>query len=260
MLSITDARKILKAHKVRGLLAAPDSNPKLAKSLGLKVLSAPLHLAPAKLSGYEVCPMATNGCRKACLHTAGNPAFMAQKHKSRINRTRAFFLARSAFMALLVHEVEAHEKRAKKRKMKCAVRLNATSDVVWEKVPCTRNGIEYPNIMSAFPNLQWYDYTKRHNRKGLPSNYHLTFSAAENNEHHAIDALQAGINVAMVFAVTPKKPLPATYELDGIPIKVIDGDLHDYRPIDPRGVIVGLRAKGKARKDKSGFVRQVTQS
>jgi hypothetical protein len=37
--------------------------------------------------------------------------------------------------------------------------------------------------------------------------------------------------------------------------RVIDGDEHDYRPADDKGVIVGLRAKGKAIKDKSGFVR-----
>lgn len=260
MLTLPEARSILAKHRVRGLLADPTDNPKLAKSLGLKVLSAPLHLAPADLSGYQVCPMATAGCKKACLHTAGNPAFMAQKHKSRIARTRAFFRDRAAFMTLLVAEVEAHERRAKKRRMACAVRLNATSDVRWETVPCVRNGQTFPNIMTAFPAISWYDYTKLHNRKGIPSNYHLTFSAAENNEHRAIDALQAGMNVAMVFAVTPHKPLPATYNLDGVPVKVIDGDTHDYRPADPRGVIVGLRAKGKARKDKSGFVRHVTQS
>ena len=38
---------------------------------------------------------------------------------------------------------------------------------------------------------------------------------------------------------------------------VINGDKTDMRFKDPVGVIVGLKAKGKARKDTSGFVIDV---
>jgi hypothetical protein len=256
-MELKEARAILKSHGATRLLADPDDNPKLAKSLKLRVLTRPLHLAPADLSGFEVCPMRTAGCTLACLHTAGNPAFMRGKARARNARTVAYFKAREAFMVALVAEIEAHEKEARAKRYRCGVRLNATSDIPWEKVPCTRNGVTFANVMLAFPKVTFYDYTKRHNRRGLPSNYSLTFSLAENNDANARAALEAGMNVAAVFNVTPKQDLPAAFTIAGAAFPVIDGDVHDYRPIDPRGVIVGLRAKGKARGDKSGFVRTI---
>jgi hypothetical protein len=251
------AKLALGALGVNRLLAEPDHNPKLAKSLKLRVLTRPLHLAPAKLSGFEVCAMRTAGCTLACLHTAGNPAFMKGKARARIARTRAYFTAREAFMVALVAEVERHEKQARAMRYRAGVRLNATSDIVWESVPCTRNGKAYSNIMEAFPRVQFYDYTKRHNRRNLPKNYHLTYSLAENNDQQAVEWLLGGGSVAAVFSVTPKQALPASYDLGGLTFSVIDGDIHDFRPIDPGRVIVGLRAKGKARRDTSGFVRKI---
>lgn len=238
------------------LLADPIANPKVAKNGELGVLTAPLHLAPASLSGFNVCPMATAGCRKACLHTAGNPAYMAGKRKARIARTRHFFADRPAFMARLVREIERHEARAAREGMACGVRLNATSDVRWETVTCERNGQRYENVMVAFPDVQFYDYTKIANRKRLPANYHLTFSLAETNDAAAKLASDNGMNVAVAFHVPRGKPLPSMYPVGGKWLPVLDGDVHDYRPADPRGHVVGLRAKGKARRDRSGFVRE----
>ena len=263
-----EARRILRErHNVKSLLGAPADNPKLAKSLKMRVYSAPLHLAPASLSGFNVCPMSTAGCRKACLHTAGNPAYMVGKAKARVARTEAYFGSRAAFMVALAADIEAHAARAKANRMRCGVRLNATSDIPWENVPVTVSGRTYPNLMALFPRVQFYDYTKRHNRRDLPSNYHLTFSLAEAkwNWPNAFRAFAYGMNVAAVFSVPRGKPLPATFRLEASPghpfdwvdVPVIDGDEHDYRPADPRGVIVGLRAKGKACQDKSGFVQQV---
>jgi hypothetical protein len=37
-------------------------------------------------------------------------------------------------------------------------------------------------------------------------------------------------------------------------LQCIDGDNSDIRHVDPKGVIVALYAKGKAKKDTSGFV------
>lgn len=250
--SLADARRALRdAAGVASLLARPESNPKLAKGMKMGVLSAPLHLAPADLSGFEVCAMRTPGCTAACLNTAGNPAYREGKQRARLAKTRLYFEQRDLFMAVLVKEIEAFERKANRANMVCGVRLNATSDIVWERVPVYRDGKRFDNIMSAFPNVSFYDYTKRFNRRDLPENYHLTFSLADGNDDDARAAFERGINVAVVFDVKRGHPLPATYGGD----PVIDGDLHDYRPADGHGVIVGLRAKGDAIGDQSGFVK-----
>jgi len=111
-------------------------------------------------------------------------------------------------------------------------------------------GIEYPNIMEAFSTVQFYDYTKHRNRRDLPSNYHLTFSRSEANNDAALEWLAAGGNVAVVFDTKKGQALPETWN----GYRVIDGDLTDLRFLDDKNVVVGLRAKGPARKDTSGFV------
>jgi hypothetical protein len=240
---------------VGSLLAKPESNPKLAKNGKVGVMAAPLHLAPAKLSGYEVCPTSTAGCRAACLHTAGNPVYMTGKSKARIARTRAYFEMRTLFLSILVREISALEAKAHRAGMQAAIRLNATSDITWERVRFTADGVEYANLMERFPDVEFYDYTKRANRRNLPANYTLTFSLAEGNDADALKALQNGINVAAVFNTKRTGDLPASYRLAGNVFNVHDGDEHDFRPLDPKGVIVGLRAKGSAIGDTSGFVR-----
>lgn len=254
---LKEARATLKARKITQLLADPLSNPKVAKGGKIGVLTAPLHLAPASLSGFNVCPMASQGCIRACLNTAGNPAYAKGKRAARNRKTKAYFQVRDAFMTFLVREIELHERSARKQGMMAAVRLNATSDIPWEKVPVKIGRRTFANIMAAFPRVTFYDYTARHNRRDLPKNYTLTYSLKEDNEHRVSEALANGMNVAVVFNVKRLHPLPGAYELAGIPLAVIDGDEHDYRPADPCGAIVGLRAKGKAIKDKSGFVRKV---
>lgn len=241
--------------KFSSLLAQPLSNPKVDKNGKLGVLTAPMHLAPASLSGFNVCPMASQGCKAACLNTAGNPAYKRGKRVARKARTLAFFQHRSAFMAQLVREIAKHERTAERVGMACGVRLNATSDVRWETVPCERDGIAYANVMLAFPDIQYYDYTKLANRRNLPANYHLTFSLSENNDKAAKLASDNGLNVAVAFNVKRNHPLPKTFAIAGKVLPVIDGDVHDYRPADKAGCIVGLRAKGKAIGDASGFVR-----
>jgi len=253
------AKKRLKAngHKFVSLLSKPTDNPKLAKSAKLNVLSSPLHLAPAELSGFNVCPMSSAGCRAACLHTAGNPAFMSAKASSRIDRTKAYFNHRPDFMLVLAYEIAKLEKTARATGKIPAVRLNATSDIPWENVHVQLGRHRFANLMEMFPGCTYYDYTKRSNRKKLPVNYSLTFSLAEDNDRKAIEAHKNGMNIAAVFDTKRTKDLPATYQIAGTTIAVIDGDEHDYRPADIKGVIVGLRAKGDARKDTSGFVRKV---
>jgi hypothetical protein len=138
------------------------------------------------------------------------------------------------------------------------VRLNGTSDLRWERFPIG----PHANIFAMFPDVTFYDYTKHPPRKrdvaDIP-NYSLTFSLAESNDVHAAQALEAGTNVAVVFDTRKSADLPEWYAIDGVIARVIDGDATDLRFLDPResrGVIVGLRAKGRAKKDTTGFVRR----
>lgn len=223
-------------------------NPKLMKGQAQGYLSSVLHLAPANLSGKEVCPKRTAGCTAACLNTAGRGGIIKAGEttnviqQARIRRTKMFFENRTEFVNLLLKEINLAIKKAKKLSLTPVFRLNGTSDLSWEKYEVS-NG---RNIFQMFPDVQFYDYTKVLGRKtaGI-KNYHLTFSNADGNLNDVIAAKHAGLNIAAVF-----KSVPATYM--GLP--VIDGDETDLRFLDPKGVIVGLKAKGKAKKDASGFV------
>lgn len=248
-------------HKFTRLLSAPESNPKVAKNGKLGVLSSPLHLAPFDLSGFQVCPQASAGCAAACLHTAGNPAYMSGKDASRKDKTRAYFKHREAFMALLAFEIRALTIKAHKMGMEPAIRLNATSDLPWEVRRVNWNGTDI-NLMELFGDVQFYDYTKvtkralAHAEGRMPANYHLTFSKTEDNMEDVRKVMAAGGNVAVVFAGAKSLPevalIWAKHNPTSFPV-FIDGDETDYRPKDPAGVIVALKAKGDARQDTSGF-------
>lgn len=220
-------------------------NYKTTKGEKLGVLTGILYLAPAKISGYEVCPRRSEGCTQACLYTAGMGAF-SNVQQARINKTKAFFEDRDAFLNQLRADIKALVKKAKKSNMTPAIRLNGTSDIEW-----TRLG-----LMEEFPEIQFYDYTKVLNRlsKDIPKNYHLTFSQNESNGFEVMTALNSGFNAAVVFNV--KKGEDMIKEWNGFPVH--DGDDTDLRFMDPKGgYVIGLRAKGKARKDESGFVVKV---
>lgn len=252
--------------KVSGLLTAPESNPKVAKNGKVGVMTAPLHLAPASLSGFNVCAQASNGCIAACLHTAGNPVHMPQKTLSRIAKTKAYFHARKAFVALLAFEIAALERKAERAGLQAGIRLNATSDISWEGVALECDGVKVSNLMMLFPAIEFYDYTKITKRAlksasgKLPPNYSLTFSKTENNDADVARVIEAGGNVAIVFHKTAYKLAIDAGVYHGAAfepwkgIRTIDGDEHDFRPVDPKGVIVALKAKGDAKSDTSGFV------
>ena len=232
-----------------------DANAKTVKGQKKGYLTAVLYFAPANLSGYEVCPMRSAGCTAACLNTAGRAGIIKRGETTnpiqlaRIAKTRWYFEDREAFMAQLIKEIGAFLRKAERMGLTPTVRLNGTSDIPWERIPVPFGGT---NIMALFPDVQFYDYTKRANRRDLPRNYHLTFSLAEDNDENAAKALINGMNVAAVFF---KVPVGARYHLTGYDVEVVDGDENDLRFLDPHLVIVGLKAKGKARTDQSGFVR-----
>jgi hypothetical protein len=222
------------------------SNTKIRKGEKSGFKTAGIHLAPHKLSGHNTCVAASKGCAAACLNTAGMGAYSTVQ-AARIKKTKMFFEDRGNFLNALVKEIQSAIKKAKKNNMTPAFRLNLTSDIAWEKIT-----INNQTIMEMFPDVSFYDYTKIPRRMlnfingKFPKNYHLTFSRSENNQTHADIVMGCGGNVAVVF----RGKLPDTYKGK----KVINGDENDLRFLDPKGVIVGLVEKGKAKKDASGFV------
>jgi hypothetical protein len=228
-------------------------NPKTDKNLKIESLKKywikRLNLAPASISGFNTCASASQGCREACLHESGNPVFMPQKTLGRVNRTLLYFKDRAKFLSMITREIRNHEILCKKYDLKPVIRLNTTSDIMWEN----------HKIFELFSNVQFYDYTKHFNRmikylkSDMPKNYHLTFSRNEANDFQSTQILKAGGNVAVVF----RKELPETYK----GFKVINGDEHDLRFLDEANVVVGLKEKltidkktGKLGRDNSGFV------
>ncbi len=242
-------------HGVSYLLGI-EADAKTVKGEKSGILTGIVYLAPSKASGYQTCPFASPGCIAACLFTAGRASFDQKINAARITRTKLFFENRTVFMRQLILEIGNLVNDAHKRGMKPAVRLNGTSDLKWERIACCE---DHNRIMDHFPNVQFYDYTKipiRY-RRNLPDNYALTFSLAESNDRDAVEALKSGTNVAAVFHNLPDAYhwTSPEYGIGGFVADVIPGDITDARFTDAAGVIVGLTAKGKAKQDRSGFVR-----
>ena len=243
------------------LLTAPVGNPKVAKGLASNYATYILHLAPANLSGYEVCAKRTIGCTDACLNLAGRGGMFKRGEstnviqQARIRKTKLFFEDRAQFMQLLVADIELAIKQSVKKGFTPVFRLNGTSDIAWEKYSVVRNGVSFMNIFHAFSDCIFYDYTKILGRKiNLVSNYSLTFSAADGNDADVTKAIAQGYNVATVFGIKKGSVMPESFF--GMP--VFNGDDSDLRFLDPKGVVVGLYAKGKAKADTTGFVKYPT--
>jgi hypothetical protein len=253
----------------QGFKLLTPGNPKTEKGRGAGYWTFILHLSPAKLSGYNVCPMATKGCKAACLNTAGRGGIMAGHgiltaadvakgihntiQKARIRRTKLFFEARETFMTLLAADIRRGIAKARKQGYEPVFRLNGTSDIRWESIAVEGAS----NIFALFPGVQFYDYTKIANRKNIPANYAITFSLADGNDAQAAAAMRSGINVAAVFRnkASVAGHVTVGYELEGARHPVFTGDDTDLRFLDPAGVIVALYAKGNAKRDRAGFVR-----
>jgi len=234
-----------RTHVRRSLLAV-GTDAKTVKGLdALGVLTGILYMAPADLSGFNVCSHCSPGCKGSCLNTAGRGAF-GNVQAARLAKTLLFFEDRPAFRWNLEQDCAALVRKAERENLIPAVRPNGTSDLPYERI--------FPELFEKFPAIRWYDYTKVPGRV-VPANYHLTFSRSEENDAACRAELQHGRNVAVVFSTPKGQPLPSTC----CGWEVIDGDLTDVRFLDegkkgPGPYVVGLRAKGKARKDASGFV------
>ena len=223
-------------------LLSVNADTKTIKSNKAGFLTGILYLAPYDLSGVNLCPFAKVAeCHVACLNTAGRGVFNNVK-EARLRKAKLFNENRGEFMAQLIEDINKLKRQAKKKNMQAVVRLNGTSDIEWENI---RVG-EF-NIFGLFPDLQFYDYTKNPNRKNLPSNYDLTFSYSGVDSFIKFNrqALSNNMRIATVFKIMPSEFLGR---------QVINGDDHDARFIEDKNLVIGLKAKGKARYDKTGFV------
>ena len=235
-------------------LLSVNADAKTVKGRKLGFLTGILYLAPLMIAGCKnVCPFASPGCTKACLYSAGRGRF-TNVQSARIAKTKRFFDNRGTFLAGLVWSIEALVRKAKRESLTPCVRLNGTSDLPWESFLVSRDGFGLANLMSAFPKVQFYDYTKSSRRAmqhatgtAWPTNYHLTFSRSETNNDDCRAVLLAGGNVAVVFR---DSSLPDS--AFGFP--VFSADESDLRFLDAGPGVAGLVAKGQAKRDASGFV------
>jgi hypothetical protein len=226
------------------------TNAKTIKGDGDEYLTAILYMTPYKVMVdgklFNSCSMAAMAsCIDGCLYTAGRGAFN-NVQTARQRKAEWFYRDRDSFMAQLVIDVAKFANYCRKRDIQPCIRLNGTTDIRWELIL-----IDGKNIFERFPDVQWYDYTKIPNRKvSHLSNYHLTWSYSAANpkyEQYFDEVIRNGMSVAVVF----RKPINLKTWRG---YKVVDGDKDDLRFLDPKQSIVALYAKGKAKKDQSGFV------
>ena len=235
-------------------LLTVNGNPKIMKGdkLSDKYLSAIMHLSPINT---RICPYQDIAkCKEACLNTAGRGGIFKKGEttnviqEARKRKTNLFLNDRDTFMSLLVKDIQAFVRKCERLGKIPCVRLNGTSDIQWELIPIDN----YANIFEMFSDVQFYDYTKIPTRKvSSIENYHLTWSYSEANDKYARLFEQVPYNKAVVF----HGGLPSMFK----GIRVIDGDTTDMRFLDKQNRVVGLKAKGLAKKDTSGFVIQTLQ-
>jgi hypothetical protein len=198
-----------------------------------------IYLAPAKLSGYEVCPMRSEECTRLCLNESGHNRIDIHQNRiniSRIKKTKLFFENRDFFVRWMFEEIKLGEIKAKKLNYKFSVRLNNTSDISPESFYIDINGKKI-NVLQYFQHIQFYDYTKVANRFDLTKkykNYDLTFSYSGTNMVECLNMLNKKVRVAMVFNTIPEMYLN---------YKVVPGDDYDMRYYDEKNIIVGLKYK-----------------
>ena len=248
-------------------LLATNSDAKTVKGTKYGYLTAIQYLAPAFASEIvNLCSYASKGCELACLNTAGRASFDSAIGKARINRTIWYVRHKGKYWARLIREIERKIEQSKRLDLTLCIRLNGTSDQLWEKMRIKGTNSRYDGltIMEAFPEQIFYDYTKYpyELRKDLPTNYHLTYSYSEDTTDSQLrNNLENGRNVAVVFNCCERNNTGKCFTKCSCPLpekwlgyRVISGDDSDIRFHDETGVIVGLHAKGKARQDNSGFV------
>ena len=245
------------------ILTKGESNAKLKKGITEKADVMLLHMLPHNKADVlmnrkvkrTLCPFAKLAeCHVACLNTAGRGGIVKRGETTnaievaRLRRSLYYLDDRENFLAQLHKEITAFMNKCKRNNKKPCIRLNGTSDIQYEY-----ELYQGKNMFEHFPEIQFYDYTKIPTRKveHIP-NYHLTWSYSEANKKYAERFNEVSNNKAVVFRT---KDLPSMFK----GLKVIDGDTHDMRFLDEPNSVVGLKAKGQAKKDTSGFVIDVLQ-
>jgi hypothetical protein len=232
-------------------LLSISKDAKTSKGVKLGFLTGILYLAPYRtIKAYNTCPMAVKaGCFEACLYSAGRGAYSSVQN-GRINKTQWFYQDKHGFMLQMIKNIKTLINKAHKQNLTPLIRLNGTSDIKWENIGFEYQGKSYDNIMQLFPDVQFYDYTKIVNRDNIPANYDLTFSYSGKTEYlkYVNKAIEKRMRIAVVFK--DKHNLPDEF----MNLSVVNGDNSDIRHLDEHGVIVALYAKGKAKKDNTGFV------
>ena len=240
--NVWDAVATSAPNMPKKLLSPGATNAKTKKN---EIKTFILYLMPYNQNseGRNLCPHASKGCAAACLVSAGRGAF-SNVIKARVNKTELFIKNKLAFLNKLADEITQETHKAKQGGYKVAFRLNGTSDVDFVYMLKKYGFLDIEDLQ---PDAVFYDYTKNIQKairyKAHP-NYTVTFSRAEDNAINTALAIKHGINVAAVF-----NELPETWR----GVEVVDGDKSDLQMLKYNGVILGLKAKGAARKDKTGF-------
>ena len=245
------------ARKITGLsyIGKVNNSTKHKKAYKYQEMVYTIYLAPAKMSGYEVCPMRSAECTKLCLNESGHNRIDIHENiinKSRIKKTKLFFENRQFFMGWVIDEIKHAKLKAENNGFKFSVRLNNTSDISPESFYIKDDEGNIKNILEIFPDTTFYDYTKVPKRMLLKKkypNYDLTFSYSGSNLEDCFKMLDNEIRVAMVFKEVPKEYMG---------YKVVNGDLNDLRHYEAGNVIVGLKYK-KVREKLSKDVKFVIQ-
>ena len=233
---------------VKNLLSKGSTNTKTAKN---NIDTYILYLAPHTQNSKKIniCPKASKGCAAACLFSAGRGKF-SNVIASRTNKTEYYLSDKKTFINQLSKELLKIAAKSIKQNKKIAIRLNGTSDLDFISIIKKYNNLDLLND-DQFKNLVFYDYTAILGKikKYINTSYSLTLSRKEDNESDILEALKLGGNIAAVFS----GDLPTKYK----GFNVVDGDTSDLVMLEAKNCILGLKAKGDAKKDKSGFVIDV---
>ena len=221
--------------------AKQSGNTKVAKTGNKKNALGDVRMASLSMHpDHIICPGSkAAGCMDGCFKCAGLAAVYESINLARQARTDYWHANQTGFLDQLRRELGNFQKLCDKQNVQGVVRLNVLSDISWEK----------HGIPQHFPDLFFYDYTKLAKRLGkTPSNYKLIFSYSDRPQYQkqVAAALPTGVPIAVVF----KNGMPSEY-LDR---PVVDGDQSDILNVLAGRVVIGLKAKGPAKKDNGGFV------
>jgi hypothetical protein len=232
---MTDARK----QTGLSYIGAVNNSTKHEKAFKFDELVYTIYFAPAKMSGYEVCPMRSDECTLLCLNESGRNKMDTKVNtinNSRIKKTKLFFEEREFLVRWIIDEIKSAKAKAENLGYSFSVRLNNTSDITPESFYINDNGTKR-NLLEIFPDVQFYDYTKVSKRLELVrkyKNYDITFSYSGTNMTECLSMLSNNVRVAMVFNKVPENYMN---------FKVVDGDKYDMRYRDEKNVIIGLKFK-----------------